>query len=79
MSGKIWGHDNRQLLVRTIPQNDRKSLYLASHIGSIDGMELGESETLLEQLITFITLYYAYSLATNEIDNNVSIASPTPR
>ena len=44
-----------QLMVRTIPQNGRKSLYLASHIGSIDGMQLGESETLLEQLIAHTT------------------------
>jgi len=44
-----------QLMVRTIPQNGRRSLYLASHIGSIDGISLQDSENLLEQLINHAT------------------------
>ena len=44
-----------QLLVRTIPQNGRKSLYVASHIGRIKGMGGDESEALLQQLLTHIT------------------------
>ena len=44
-----------QLLVRTIPQNGRKSLYVASHIGRIKGMGGDESDALLQQLLTHIT------------------------
>ena len=44
-----------QLLVRTIPQNGRKSLYVASHIGRIKGMGADDSEGLLQQLLAHIT------------------------
>ena len=44
-----------QLLVRTIPQNGRKSLYVASHIGRIKGMGAQEGEALLQQLLAHIT------------------------
>ncbi|MEQ1775646.1 MAG: TauD/TfdA family dioxygenase [Burkholderiales bacterium] len=44
-----------QVLVRTIPQNGRKSLYVASHIGRIKGMDAEESETLVQQLIAHVT------------------------
>ncbi|HTD91589.1 MAG TPA: TauD/TfdA family dioxygenase [Burkholderiales bacterium] len=44
-----------QLLVRTIPENGRKSLYVASHIGRIKGMGAEESEALLQQLLAHIT------------------------
>lgn len=44
-----------QLLVRTIPQNGRKSLYVASHIGRIKGMSVDDSEALLQQLLTHVT------------------------
>ena len=44
-----------QVLVRTIPQNGRKSLYLASHIGGIDGMDDKEALALVEQLIAHAT------------------------
>ena len=44
-----------QLLVRTIPQNGRKSLYVASHIGRIKGMSADESEALLQQLLAHVT------------------------
>ena len=44
-----------QLLVRTLPQNGRKSLYVASHIGRIKGMSAEQSEALVQQLIAHIT------------------------
>jgi alpha-ketoglutarate-dependent 2,4-dichlorophenoxyacetate dioxygenase len=44
-----------QLLVRTIPQNGRKSLYVASHIGRFKGMSADEGEALLQQLLAHIT------------------------
>jgi alpha-ketoglutarate-dependent 2,4-dichlorophenoxyacetate dioxygenase len=44
-----------QLLVRTIPQTGRKSLYVASHIGRIKGMSVDDSEALLKQLLAHIT------------------------
>jgi len=44
-----------QLLVRSIPQNGRKSLYVASHIGRIKGVGAEESEALLQQLLAHVT------------------------
>jgi alpha-ketoglutarate-dependent 2,4-dichlorophenoxyacetate dioxygenase len=44
-----------QLLVRTIPQTGRKSLYVASHVGRIRGLSVDESETLLQQLLAHTT------------------------
>ncbi len=44
-----------QLLVRTIPQSGRKSLYVAAHIGGIKGMGADEGEALLQQLLAHIT------------------------
>ena len=44
-----------QLLVRTIPQNSRKSLYVASHIGRILGMAAAEGEALFQQLLAHVT------------------------
>ncbi len=44
-----------QLLVRTIPETGRKSLYVASHIGGIKGMGAEEGEALLQQLLAHIT------------------------
>ena len=44
-----------QMLVRTIPQNGRKSLYVASHIGRIFEMPDAEASALVEQLITHTT------------------------
>lgn len=39
-----------QVLVRTIPENGRKSLYLASHAGHILGMDDAEAKALLQAL-----------------------------
>ena len=44
-----------QLLVRTIPESGRKSLYLASHAGRIIGMADAEGRALIEELIAHIT------------------------
>jgi alpha-ketoglutarate-dependent 2,4-dichlorophenoxyacetate dioxygenase len=44
-----------QLLVRTIPQTGRKSLYVASHIGRIKGMSVDDSEALLKELLAHVT------------------------
>jgi alpha-ketoglutarate-dependent 2,4-dichlorophenoxyacetate dioxygenase len=40
-----------QALVRTIPQNQRKSLYLASHAGKVFGMPTQDGKDLLAQLV----------------------------
>ena len=44
-----------QTLVRTIPQNGRKSLYVASHAGRIFGMPDKEGAALIEELIAHTT------------------------
>jgi alpha-ketoglutarate-dependent 2,4-dichlorophenoxyacetate dioxygenase len=44
-----------QVLVRTIPESGRKSLYLASHAGRIFGMPEHEGRALIDQLIAHIT------------------------
>jgi alpha-ketoglutarate-dependent 2,4-dichlorophenoxyacetate dioxygenase len=44
-----------QVLVRTIPESGRKSLYLASHIGRIFGMPDAESRALVDRLTAHAT------------------------
>jgi alpha-ketoglutarate-dependent 2,4-dichlorophenoxyacetate dioxygenase len=44
-----------QVLVRTIPESGRKSLYLASHAGRIFGMPDAEGRALIEELIAHAT------------------------
>lgn len=44
-----------QVIVRTIPENGRKSLYIASHAGRIVGMPDGEGRALLDQLLAHST------------------------
>ena len=44
-----------QMLVRTIPESGRKSLYVASHAGRIFEMPEAEGGALLEQLMAHIT------------------------
>jgi alpha-ketoglutarate-dependent 2,4-dichlorophenoxyacetate dioxygenase len=41
----------RQMLVRTIPETGRKSLYVASHAGRIIGMPEAEGRALIDRLI----------------------------
>ena len=44
-----------QALVRTIPQNRRKSLYVASHAGRIFGMSDEDGRALIDQLIAHVS------------------------
>jgi alpha-ketoglutarate-dependent 2,4-dichlorophenoxyacetate dioxygenase len=44
-----------QMLVRTIPQNQRKSLYVASHAGRILGMPDEAGRALIDRLIDHVT------------------------
>jgi alpha-ketoglutarate-dependent 2,4-dichlorophenoxyacetate dioxygenase len=44
-----------QMLVRTIPENGRKSLYVASHAGRIVGMPDEEGRKLIDELIAHTT------------------------
>ena len=44
-----------QLLVRTIAESGRKSLYLASHVGRILGMSEGDGRVLIDQLAAHAT------------------------
>jgi alpha-ketoglutarate-dependent 2,4-dichlorophenoxyacetate dioxygenase len=44
-----------QVMVRTIPQSGRKSLYLASHAGRILGMPDHEGRALIDQLVAHAT------------------------
>ena len=44
-----------QVMSRTIPENGRKSLYLASHAGRILGMQEDEGRALIDQLIAHAT------------------------
>ena len=44
-----------QVLVRTLPENGRKALYLASHAVRVVDMPDAESEALLSELMEFAT------------------------
>jgi alpha-ketoglutarate-dependent 2,4-dichlorophenoxyacetate dioxygenase len=44
-----------QVLVRTIPESGRKSLYLASHAGRVFGMPEPEGRALIEELVAHAT------------------------
>ena len=44
-----------QVIVRTIPENGRKSLYIASHIGRVLGMSDEEGHVLVDQLVAHAT------------------------
>lgn len=44
-----------QVIVRTIPENGRKSLYIASHAGRILGMPEEEGRALLDELLAHAT------------------------
>ena len=44
-----------QVVVRTIPESGRKSLYLASHVGRILGMSEQEGRALIDQLVAHAT------------------------
>jgi alpha-ketoglutarate-dependent 2,4-dichlorophenoxyacetate dioxygenase len=44
-----------QVVVRTIPENGRKSLYIASHAGRIQGMPEEEGRALIDKLLAHAT------------------------
>ncbi len=44
-----------QVLARTIPQNGRRSLYLASHIGRVFGLSEAEGNSLFDELLAHTT------------------------
>ena len=59
-----------QLLVRTIPQNKRKSLFVASHAGRIYGMSDAEGRALIDELIDHVTqrqFVYTHRWRPNEL------------
>jgi alpha-ketoglutarate-dependent 2,4-dichlorophenoxyacetate dioxygenase len=59
-----------QMLVRTIPQNGRKSLYVASHAGRIFGMSDAEAGALIDELIAHVTqrqFVYTHRWRPNEL------------
>ena len=59
-----------QMLVRTIPESGRKSLYVASHAGRIFGMPDAEGRALIDQLLTHVTqrqFVYTHRWRPNEL------------
>jgi alpha-ketoglutarate-dependent 2,4-dichlorophenoxyacetate dioxygenase len=59
-----------QMLVRTIPQNRRKSLYVASHAGNIFGMSEAEGRALIDELLAHVTqrqFVYTHRWRPNEL------------
>jgi alpha-ketoglutarate-dependent 2,4-dichlorophenoxyacetate dioxygenase len=59
-----------QMLVRTIPQNGRKSLYVASHAGRIFGMPDAEGRALIDRLLDHVTqrqFVYTHRWRANEL------------
>lgn len=59
-----------QVLVRTIPQNGRKSLYVASHAGRIFGMPDDAGRALIDELIAHVTqrqFVYTHRWRPNEL------------
>jgi alpha-ketoglutarate-dependent 2,4-dichlorophenoxyacetate dioxygenase len=59
-----------QVLVRTIPQTGRKSLYVASHAGRIYGMPDDEGRALIDELIAHTTqrqFVYTHRWRPNEL------------
>lgn len=59
-----------QMLVRTIPQNRRKSLFVASHAGRIWGMPGDEGRALIDELLAHVTkrqFVYTHRWRPNEL------------
>jgi alpha-ketoglutarate-dependent 2,4-dichlorophenoxyacetate dioxygenase len=59
-----------QVLARTIPQNGRKSLYVASHAGRVFGMPDAEGRALIDELIRHVTqrqFVYTHRWRTGEL------------
>ena len=59
-----------QMLVRMIPQNKRKSLFVASHAGRIWGMPNDEGRALIDELLAHVTkrqFVYTHRWRPNEL------------
>jgi alpha-ketoglutarate-dependent 2,4-dichlorophenoxyacetate dioxygenase len=59
-----------QMLVRTLPQNQRQSLFLASHAGRIYGMPDAEGRALIDRLIAHVIqrqFVYTHRWRANEL------------
>ena len=59
-----------QVMVRTIPQNGRKSLFVASHAGRVYGMPDEEGKALIDELIAHVTqrqFVYTHRWRPNEL------------
>ncbi len=59
-----------QVLVRTLPQNGRKSLYVASHAGPVYGMPDADGRALVDELIAHTTqrqFVYTHRWRPNEL------------
>jgi alpha-ketoglutarate-dependent 2,4-dichlorophenoxyacetate dioxygenase len=59
-----------QMLVRTLPQTGRKSLYVASHAGLVYGMPDAEGRALIDELIAHVTqrqFVYTHRWRPNEL------------
>jgi alpha-ketoglutarate-dependent 2,4-dichlorophenoxyacetate dioxygenase len=59
-----------QVLVRTLPQNGRKSLYVASHAGRVFGMPDDEGRALIDELVAHVTqrqFVYTHRWRPNEL------------
>jgi alpha-ketoglutarate-dependent 2,4-dichlorophenoxyacetate dioxygenase len=59
-----------QMLVHTLPQSGRKSLYVASHAGKIFGMSDAEGRALIDELIAHVTqrqFVYTHRWRPNEL------------
>ena len=69
----------RQRLVRRHPVTDRKSLFLSSHAGVIEGMNIPEGRMLLHELTEFATqerFVYSHAWRVNDLviwDNRVAM------
>lgn len=74
----------QQALVRTNPITGRKSLHIASHVMSIEGMEDGEARALHDELVAVATApehVYRHSWSPNDAiiwDNRATMHRATP-
>lgn len=74
----------RQVLVRTIPENGRRALYLASHAGFVVGMNQDDSTRLIEDLMAHATqrqFVYSHRWRVNDLvvwDNRCTMHRGTP-
>jgi len=73
-----------QVMVRTIPETGRKSLYVASHAGRIFGMPEAEGRALIDELLAHTTqrqFVYTHRWRVNDLvmwDNRCTLHRGTP-